>query len=504
MTTERARLAFLRPVSRRHAFGLGGGVLATAVGGAVSIAALARNRPVGPHDGPVATTEAARHRSGKVVERRLHASRARVDLGGRVVQTWAFDNAVPGPMIRVSAGDELRVRLTNDLPEATTVHWHGVALRNDMDGVPGVTMDPVAPASRFNYQFVVPDPGTYWFHPHVGVQLDTGLSAALIVDDPADHGDYDVEVIVIIDDWTDGLGPSPAQILDTMRRDGMRGMEMGSSGMTSTNKPLGDDTGDVSYRAHLINGRLPSAPTTIRARPGQRIRLRLVNAGSDTAYRFAVAGHRLTVTHADGYPVRPVTVDTLILGMGERYDVSLTAQDGVFAVIAVPEGKADPPARALLRTASGQVRPSTSRPSPLTGRLLSYRDLKPVDPVRLPAQLPDRELRVDLQMANGGRQWLINDKPYGEHEPLEVQTGERVRLNMHNKTMMFHPMHLHGHTFAVDVASSSGVRKDTVNVPPMQSLSIDLQADNPGQWLLHCHNAYHGELGMMTVLSYLS
>ncbi len=108
-------------------------------------------------------------------------------------------------------------------------------------------------------------------------------------------------------------------------------------------------------------------------------------------------------------------------------------------------------------------------------------------------------------MVDGGRRWLINGAAFGDHEPLEIRADERVRLIMRNESMMFHPMHVHGHTFAVASAGGrAGMRKDTINVLPMETLAVDLQADNPGQWAIHCHNIYHAELGMMTVLSYVS
>jgi FtsP/CotA-like multicopper oxidase with cupredoxin domain len=273
----------------------------------------------------------------------LRAELAVLDLGGREVRSWAYDGRLPGAPIRVEVGDELRVSLSSDLPAPTTIHWHGIALRNDMDGVPGLTTPQVEAGQVFEYAFTVPDPGTYWFHPHVGVQLDTGLYAPLIVDDPNEPGGYDDEAVLVLDDWTDGWGESPDQILGTARRDGMGGMQgmdgmsgmpgmdgMDHMGMPSAAQPLGSDTGDVRYPAHLINGRLPTAPHTITASPGRRIRLRIINAGSDTPYRFAIGGHRLTVTHTDGFPVEPVDVDTVIIGMGERYDVVITAGDGVF------------------------------------------------------------------------------------------------------------------------------------------------------------------------------
>lgn len=496
-------------------------------GGAAGARLLAGPTPAGP-------VGAARRRTGRIVERQLRAQPATVDLGGRTVSTWAFDGTVPGPQIRVSAGDELRVRLTNALPDPTTVHWHGVAVRNDMDGVPGVTQPAVAPGRAFEYSFVVAEPGTYWYHPHVGVQLDRGLQGPLIVEDPHEAGRYDQEEVLVLDDWTDGLGASPRDLLARMRRDGMSGGSgmagmsgdsgmagmSGGSGMSgggmggpaiggmgamspvTARQPLGPDTGDVAYPAHLINGRLPTAPVTLTSAPGRRIRLRLINAGGDTAYRFAVGGHRLTVTHADGFPVRPVQVDTLILGMGERYDVLLTAGDGAFPIVAVPEGKRDPAGVAVLRTAAGPTPSPRARPAELAGRMLTYRDLTPLERVALTARTPDLSHDVVLTMRDGGRRWLINDRPYDQRLPLPVRQGQRLRLVLRNRSMMFHPMHLHGHTFALADRPGAGPRKDTVNVLPMQTLAVDLQADNPGQWLIHCHNTYHAELGMMTVLSY--
>ena len=284
--------------------------------------------------------------------------------------------------------------------------------------------------------------------------------------------------------------------------------------MPTAAQPLGADTGDVIYPAHLINGRLPAAPVTISSTPGRRIRLRIINAGSDTAYRFAIGGHRLTVTHTDGFPVNPVEVDTLIIGMGERYDVVVTAGDGAFPIVAVPEGKSGPAALAVLKTASGAAPDPQARPTELAGRLLAHNDLAPTQDVALDRREPDRELTLDLQMADGGRRWLINGAAFPEYQPLEVSAGERVRLTLRNQSMMFHPMHLHGHTFAVVGPRGTGSRssglpgggipKDTVNVGPMGMVVIDVQADNPGQWALHCHNTYHGQLGMMTVMSYVA
>ena len=470
---------------------------------------------IGPHSHEVLAAERSRPTTGRLVTRTLTAAATTIDLAGTRASTSAFNGSVPAEPIRATVGDQLRVDVHNRLSVPTTVHWHGLALRNDMDGVPGLIMPAIEPREQFRYQFTLPHPGTYWFHPHVGVQLDTGLLGALVIEDPHEPLDYDEEHVLVLDDWTDGIGTTPDQVLDDLRRKGMGSMSgmsssgggmggMSTSGMgVSATDPLGKDAGDVRYPFHLVNGRPAKDPATLTAKPGQKLRLRVVNAGSDTAYRFAVAGHRLTVVAADGYPVQPVEADTLVLGMGERYDVLVTATDGAHAVVALPEGKPDAPALAVLRVGDGPARTPAPRARALTGRLLSYADLRPTRAVALSAATPDQTLDVDLQMKDGGRQWVINGAPYADTTPLQVHPGERIRLRLRNASMMFHPMHLHGHTFALVRDGRPGVRKDTVNVLPMQQLEVDLVADNPGQWLLHCHNAYHGELGMMTTMSYV-
>ena len=242
-----------------------------------------------------------------------------VDLGGRSARTWTFNGSLPGPELRLRAGQLLRAEFANYLPAPTSIHWHGIALRNQMDGVPGFTQAPIAPGARFVYEFTVPDPGTYFFHPHAGVQVDRGLYGVLIVEDPAEPGRYDREAVIVLDDWTDGVGETPDRILARLKANGMdhaemSGMDHSMAGMdhgapmparTKPAGPLGGDTGDIRYPLYLANGRQARSPATVVARPGERVRLRIINAAADTAFRLALGGHRLTVTHADGFPVRP-------------------------------------------------------------------------------------------------------------------------------------------------------------------------------------------------------
>ena len=465
--------------------------------------------PVSADDPAVAAREHRRRVAGRTHDVDLTAGPATVDVGGLSVATWAYGPSVPGTELRVRAGDLVRARFTNDLPEPTTVHWHGVALRNDMDGVPELTQEAVASGGTFFYQFTPPDPGTFWFHPHFGLHLDRGLYAPLIVEDPAEPGRYDREHVVILDDWIDGVGASPEQTLEDLRA-GLGG-HAGHGDMSGTSGGDflgGQHSGDVAYPIYLMNGRRPSAAPEFEARPGERLRLRLVNAASDTPFRVAVGGHRMTVTHTDGFPVDPVTVDALVIGMAERYDVLVTVgESGAIPLVAVAEAKGNE-ALGVIRSGPGDAPKPGVRPAELTRRVLQLSDLTAAPAVRLPAGRPDRLHEVTLGGGEDGYVWTINGEAHDEHDhrraALPVQEGERVRLVFENRTVMFHPMHLHGHTFQVVGAGKAGARKDTAIVRPDHRVTVDFVADNPGQWMLHCHNLYHQVAGMMTTVSYVS
>ena len=303
------------------------------------------SRAVGPEDPAVARAERRRSVKGSKVNRySLTAAAATVELGSRDVATWAYGAAIPGKEMRVTAGDTLEVALSNDLPEATSIHWHGLAIRNDMDGVPDLTQPQIGAGESFTYRFTVPDPGTYWFHPHMGLQLDRGLYCPLIVEERSGAGAYDIDQVVILDDWLDGTGTTPDETLASLKA--MEGMDMGSGSMSGMQSDLlNGDAGDVSYPLHLLNGRPSEDRPTIAVPAGGRARLRLINAGSDTAYRVAVTGQKMTVTHADGFEVEPVEVDTVLIGMGERYDVIVEPSSGSWPVVALAEGKQRPGAR---------------------------------------------------------------------------------------------------------------------------------------------------------------
>lgn len=446
----------------------------------------------------IAAAEAARPHTGRTVSASLTPQQVSVDLGGPVVRTLAYGDTIPGQVIRANVGDELAVHVANRLDRPTSVHWHGIALRNDMDGAEPATPN-IAAGDDFTYRFSVPHPGTYWAHPHTGLDADYGLYAPVIVDDPTEPVRYDQEWVVVLDDWTDDVGKSPRTIYGELRSTGMGPMGMGGDGGSL----LGGDGGDVSYPYYLINGRIPAAPTTFRAKPGERIRIRMINAASDTAFRVALAGHSMTVTHTDGFPVKPTQVDALLLGMSERYDVVVTASDGVFPLVASAEGK-NGLARAVLATAAGTPPDPGFLPAEL-GRRVGTVDLFTSTPeAGLGITGADVDLAVDLTGGMMGYAWGINGRTYAYAQPLTISQGQRATITFSNRTMMWHPMHLHGHTFQMlDSSGGLGARKDTAIVLPMRRVTVALVADNPGVWMLHCHNTYHQEAGMMTSLAYL-
>ncbi|GHD46131.1 multicopper oxidase family protein [Mycetocola manganoxydans] len=461
-----------------------------------------------PTSARVAKTEAARKATGATTKVALRASTGAIDLAGTSAQTWSF-GSIPAPIIRLAQGDELDATIQNTLPDATTVHWHGLALRNDMDGVPNLTQDAIAAGSSFRYRFTAPHPGTYWFHPHVGTQIDRGLYGALIIEDPREPLAYDDEWVVILDDWLDGVTATPEEVLAELSKGmkemaGMEGMmmRMGNTLMGAESDALGGDAGDVYYPHYLINGRPPADPETYTSAPGKRVRIRMINAGGDTAFRVALAGHTLTVTHTDGFPVEPLDVDSVLVGMGERYDVIVTLGDGAFAFVAEAEGK-NARAFAVVRTGSGATPASNVTVSEITGRLATADGLRAASEVVLPNKKPDRELTIRLRGSMKKYDWSLDGRPFTMDDPMikpySIAEGERVRVNFVNTTSMWHPMHLHGHTFQ---HAGGGPRKDTSIVLPDRTLTVDFDADNPGRWLAHCHNIYHGEVGMMGVFAY--
>ena len=404
-----------------------------------------------------------------------------------VFERWLYNGQFPGPEIRVREGERLRVTVKNTLPEGTTVHWHGIPLHNPMDGVPDVTQPPIRTGETFVYEFEAAPSGSFMYHSHFGLQSDRGLVGPLIVEEKKAHIDYDREYTMVL---TDFLPVVPVPLGSATNGGGnAMGMQV------------------PPYVVLLINGRPPEAPAVFSVKTGEQVRVRLINPSGATIYRFAIGGHPVTVTHADGRPVEPFRVDALHIGPGERYDVLVDARNpGAWPIAAQPDNDL-PPARAILRyTDSNELSPRESAlPEGLTGgRMLQLADLRGLylpEP-RKPNRTFNLALSGGMRRPGGmmGTEWLINGQAYPNAAPLEIRQGEAVRIRMLNQSAMPHPMHMHGHFFRV-----GNVMKDTTIVwTHTGHVELDFMANNPGNWFFHCHNLYHMEAGMARLIRYVS
>ena len=477
-------------ISRRQALA-GGVALATGVGGAT----LATRQYLSPGESEESTYPEPVYADADR-EFSLTATTGEIEVApSETIQTWLYNGQYPGPELRVQEGDRVRITVENDLSEETSVHWHGMALpaANAMDGVPGVTQDPIEPGDEFVYEFDATPTGTHWYHSHSDLQLDRGLLGPLIVEEADPHVEYDREQTLILDEYLTGEPRVESE-------DGNGG------GM------MGDMPGAPPYEGTLVNGQLPDSPSVVTVEEGERVRLRFINAGAATTYRVAVAGHDIEITHTDGPGVEPIAVDGFDIGMGERYDAIVEADEpGTWAIDVEPLDDDAPSGRAILRYDGEEGEPNDER---IGDRLLSYADLHAVDDLDRYGGSPDRTLDLQLSAGGGGGmmggdgmmgdgngdgdEWTINGEAYPDADSIRIEEGEHVRVRLTNHSPMRHPMHLHGHHVLVE-----GALQDTVTVPGhMGQVTIELIADNPGEWFFHCHHLYHMETGMARVIGY--
>ncbi len=441
----------------------------------------------------------------KVREFRFTASRARVNLGrGPDFVAWTYNGRVPGPEIRVKEGETIRVYLRNLLPEETTIHWHGLPIVNGMDGVPGVTQAGVGPGESFVYEFEARPAGTFLYHSHVGYQLDQGLYGPLIIEPAHDPGEHDREYTLMLEDWVmkDGGGAAPTRRRSSMGMGMMGGMMRGRR-FANNGGPLLEPV----YDGYAINGKLYPAIEPLMVKKGERIKLRLLNPSSSTLYFLRLAGHVLTITHADGNPMEPFRTDVLRIGMGERYDVTFEANNpGFWVLSAMERGAGEGGLRIPFRYQGMQSNEPVSPDFHGPLMFATYGDLR----TKLPDEIPslgrvDRSFRQILSGGMHSPYWTINGRVYPNAERLTVKEGDRVRISYWNRSMMPHPMHLHGHFFRLvnpAIAPDMWISKDTVIVDPMRGIEIEFVADNVGRWFHHCHNLYHMVAGMANTVVY--
>ena len=440
--------------------------------------------PAGWADGLKLNDPADRNPDPKIVEIELVAKLADISIDGKVVHAWTYNGGVPGPLIKTHVGDRLIVHFRNELDEPTTVHWHGVRVPIEMDGVPEISQPDVKKGESFTYDFIVRDAGLYWYHPHVmsAAQVGYGLYGALLVEDPEDGVGIDDQLTLVLSD----IGFNSRGVLEPGDSGGSAGMVFGREG---------------DYV--LANGR---HHPVLRARPGAPQRWRIVNAAKSRFFYLDLDGQQFTVIGADGgLQERPVTSDILLITPGERVDVIVT-----------PKGKAGTPLalRAMLynrgygsveyRSVEEVLTIEFTREPPISAKPISVARTIPspsiegATPVDFVLTLPP--------MKDNKSEFQVNGVPSWKAKPYTAKLGEKQLWIVKNDSDWDHPFHLHGFFFQVvdDKGQPVGplAWKDTVNVPMKTTLRLLVSFDErPGEWMFHCHILDHADGGLMgTVL----
>lgn len=388
-------------------------------------------------------------------------------------------------------GEIFDVDLTNTLNVPTSIHWHGLILPNNQDGVAFITQLPIYPGLTYHYQFPLVQAGTYWMHSHYSLQEQRQLSAPLILKGYEDDNIADQEVVIFFSDFS---FRSPQAIYENL----LTGKKMGDMNMP--------DIVEVDYDAFLANYATLENPFVAKVGRDQKIRLRIINGASATNFHIDLGKLQGAAIAVDGEYIKPIIDSRFELSVAQRIDivVVIPKEGGAFPILAQGEGTTLQTG-IILKTDDAQVPKLSSRSNdkapPLTNA--QERKLEALEP--LTAKKIDRSLTVELGGDMENYTWTLNKQSWPNITPLQVKKDERVEIIFKNTTTMSHPMHLHGHVFQVTAINDEkfkGAKRDTVLVMPNSSLTIEFNADNPGVWPLHCHILYHLEAGMLTTLRY--
>ncbi|MBP6985290.1 MAG: multicopper oxidase domain-containing protein [Alphaproteobacteria bacterium] len=486
----------------------------------------------------------------KIVEYRFTLAEKKVNFSGAFTNALAINDSIPGPTLTATIGDTLRVVVTNHMNEETSIHWHGVLVPNHMDGVPYINQPPIKAGETFVYEFPVKHSGTYWYHAHSALQEQQGIYGALVFQPQHKEPNYDEEHVVVLSDWTD---EHPDQVLANLKKDpdyyalkkdsvqswakvlenGMEALTIRIKNAWTRAGPM--DMSDIGYDAFLINGK--ASTVLSRAKPGSRVKLRLINAAASSYFILEYSGGPMKVIESDGVKISPFTANKIRIAMAETYDIILTipenntyefrasAEDGTgYALAHIGQGDLIPAAHypkpdlTLMDMSMDHGNMSHSaeasdphshnshtanKPETDVDFLNNYKALKSPTKTTLPIHQSFRDITLKLTGSMERYVWNINDTPMYASDHITVKKGENIRFNLVNETMMNHPIHLHGHFFRVlnDQGEYSPL-KHTVDVRPFETVVIEFDANEEKDWIFHCHNLYHMKLGMGGILSY--
>jgi FtsP/CotA-like multicopper oxidase with cupredoxin domain len=475
--------------------------------------------------------------AARVVQYELTVDERVIAPAGKSVKALTVNGTIPGPTLRFTIGDTAWITVINHLKrEQTSVHWHGLLVPFQQDGVPYLTTSPIYPGTSHVFEFELKHTGTYWYHSHTGLQEQRGVYGSIVVDPAARDTVHriDKEFVVVLSDWTN---ERPETVAHTL----MRGNEWYSikknnaqslSGAIKA-RALGDylellmsrmqpmDISDVYYNKFLVNGKDSIMPEAVA---GERILLRIINAASSTYFYLGAATGPMTIIAADGPDVVPVNIKRLLIAPAETYDLIVTAPGGgMYEVRATAQ---DGSGHASIFLGNGTLHRTEDPPKAnlysmdemLDGAMQIGRAV--YDSAKERPQAPYQLLKaplstafdtlhpvrtMELRMTGSMRRymWSFDGKTLDESDAIKITKGEVLRLVLINNTMMHHPLHLHGHFFRVITGNNDfAPLKHTVDIPPMGKRIIEFEANEVGDWFFHCHLLYHMHMGMARVFSY--
>jgi len=507
----------------------------------------------------------------KTVRYELNVTEGKINLSGKATVDWALfiNGSIPAPTLEFTEGDDAEITVVNKTAEEVSVHWHGILLPWQQDGVANTNTPPIMGSESHTFRFPIRQSGTYWYHSHTMLQEQKGLFGAILIHPKVKKIKYDKDLVVVVSDWSD---ENADQILHNLRKDGdyylykkdsMRSYfgalaagKLGSQLSNEWQRMAGMDLSDVGYDAFLLNGKKDSQLLT--AHPGEKIRVRLVNAGASSYFYVSLGKAPFQVISADGIDIKPVWTNELLMGMAETYDILFTVPEhknyelratvqdvtgfasgwiGMGEKVSAPDKslpdlyatmdhgahaghagmdhskmKMDEPTvdhskmagmdHSKMDHSQHQMPEPEESPGSVIPQL-SVDSLTALSSTAFPKSIPTQDFKLVLDGDMERYVWHINGKAIFEDRLITIREGEVIRFTFQNNTMMHHPMHLHGHFFRVlNNSGDLSPLKHTVDVPPHGTRVIEFLANEPGQWMLHCHNLYHMKTGMGRVIRY--
>ncbi|NDI35248.1 multicopper oxidase family protein [Chengkuizengella sediminis] len=437
------------------------------------------------------------------------------NFGRNVIdQVWTYNGTVPGEEIRVTEGDTVRVNLQNTLTEPVTIHWHGMVLPNTMDGVAGVTQNPVQPDESFTYEFIANKAGTYWYHSHQNSanQVDKGLYGAFIIE--PNEKSYNQDFVLILDEWS-----LPISDINAINTNDMLGLNTNSleesskddnTGEIYNASPyFGDSDTEMLYNAFTINGKRYPDTQPLLVNQGEIIRLRFINSGYMKHWLdFNEQPYTIVASDASDVPNPSLTTDILEIAPSERIDIEFKVEnkDSWYIQSAdIDFASADMKMPVIIDDSINE----SPQKLDFTKEIKKPTEYDAMEPIFAKDDKPTLEyemiLNADVKWGEG-LQFTINEKAYPETIPLVVNEGDLVKVKIINASMFDHPMHLHGHPF--QIISKNGellpktLVKDVINILPGDEYEIMFKAEYPGHWAFHCHDLLHADGGMKTIIQY--